>query len=443
MKKLVIVLVVVVLMLFIGAPYFTGKVAETETLKLVDKINESSLEYGATEVLSYDRGIRSTTARYKYTPPTFLAAFSKEFGEIVYVCDSSHGVMGIDYTCALEGESAYSKFVNDKLDGKDPFSVYGSISAFGGITQTIALDEVKDLDIEGSTLNIPNAKISVATDANTSEFNISGSSDSFSLEGEGQKLSLGKMTIDGDIQKIVGSLFSGDMLLELDHVDMQGALGNTSIKGISINSSTNERGDTISSKALFSVKEVVAAASPFESLEDLNLGLDLLGLDKQSVIDYQDFTQKMQRDILSSLENGTEPEANPADMAQMLPILEGMLKQGLEVNSKVSAKLNGEPNKVALDLKLLDSLTLAQMSLFMTNPDDALKKLDVSLDASLNKALVDSQPVAAAFIAQSPLVAAGKDDYTLDLKLGKKIKLNDKTMSFSELQALVFSSLPL
>jgi len=351
--------------------------------------------------------------------------------------------MGIDYTCALEGESAYSKFVNDKLDGKDPFSVYGSISAFGSITQTIALDEVKNLDIEGSTLNIPNAKISVATDANTSEFNISGSSDSFSLEGEGQKLSLGKMTIDGDIQKIVGSLFSGDMLLELDHVDMQGALGNTSIKGISINSSTNERGDTISSKALFSVKEVVAAASPFESLEDLNLGLDLLGLDKQSVIDYQDFTQKMQRDILSSLENGIEPEAGPADMAQMLPILEGMLKQGLEVNSKVSAKLNGEPNKVALDLKLLDSLTLAQMSLFMTNPDDALKKLDVSLDASLNKALVDSQPVAAAFIAQSPLVAAGKDDYTLDLKLGKKIKLNDKTMSFSELQALVFSSLPL
>jgi len=151
----------------------------------------------------------------------------------------------------------------------------------------------------------------------------------------------------------------------------------------------------------------------------------------------------MQRDILSSLENGIEPEAGPADMAQMLPILEGMLKQGLEVNSKVSAKLNGEPNKVALDLKLLDSLTLAQMSLFMTNPDDALEKLDVSLDASLNKALVDSQPVAAAFIAQSPLVAAGKDDYTLDLKLGKKIKLNDKTMSFSELQALIFSSLPL
>ena len=442
MKKIIIIVVLAALVLFFGAPYFTGKVAETETLKMVDKINQSSTEYGSTEILKYDRGIRSTSARYKYTPPIALTAISSEFGEIVFACESSHGVTGIDYTCALEGESAYSRFVAENLDGKDPISVYGSISAFGGINQTIALDEVKGLEVDGATLNFPNAELSIDTDASASKFDINGYSDSFELGGQGENLSVGKMSIEGDFEKITGALFTGDMLMKVDHFDMQSVLGDTSIKGITMLTNASEQGDNLSSQLQFSVKEIAAAASPLGTVEDLDLKLDLMGLDKQSIIEYQEFTQRIQRDILSSLESGTEPQANPADMAQMMPILEGLLKQGLEVNSKVSAKLDGKPNKISLDLKLLEALSLAQMSLFMTNPDDALKKLDVALDASLDKSLVDSQPIAAAFIGQSPLVNAGSDDYSIDLALGKEIKLNGKVMSFSELQVLVFSSMP-
>jgi len=440
LKKLIIVIAFVLAALLFGAPYYTGKVAEAETLKLVDSMNQSSAEYGSTEVLNYDRGLRSTTARYKYTPPAPFETFSKEFGDIVYACESNHGVTGIDYTCALEGESAYSKFVDEKLDGKDPLSVFGSISAFGGITQTIALDEVKGLEVDGATLNFPKAQISLATDTNASSFDISGGSDAFEMEGNGEKLSVGKMTIEGDFSQVTGSLFTGDMLMKVDHVNTVGALGESSFKGLSVSSDASEQGDTLSSKVLFSIKEVVAPGLPFETAEDINFGLDLAGLDTQSVIEYQEFVQQVQRDTLAALENGSE--VDPNQMAQIMPILEGMLKEGLKVNSKMSAKLNGKPNEIALDLKLLESLTLAQMGLFMTNPDDALAKLDVSLDASLDKALVDAQPLAAAFIAQSPLMAAGSDDYSVDLKLGKKIELNGKAMSFSELQVLVFSSLP-
>jgi len=440
LKKLIIVIAFVLAALLFGAPYYTGKVAEAETLKLVDSMNQSSAEYGSTEVLNYDRGLRSTTARYKYTPPAPFETFSKEFGDIVYACESNHGVTGIDYTCALEGESAYSKFVDEKLDGKDPLSVFGSISAFGGITQTIALDEVKGLEVDGATLNFPKAQISLATDTNASSFDLSGGSDAFEMEGNGEKLSVGEMTIKADFSQVTGSLFTGDMLMKVDHVNTVGALGESSFKGLSVSSDASEQGDTLSSKVLFSIKEVVAPGLPFETAEDINFGLDLAGLDTQSVIEYQEFVQQVQRDTLAALEN--DSEVDPNQMAQIMPILEGMLKEGLKVNSKMSAKLNGKPNEIALDLKLLESLTLAQMGLFMTNPDDALAKLDVSLDASLDKALVDAQPLAAAFIAQSPLMAAGSDDYSVDLKLGKKIELNGKAMSFSELQVLVFSSLP-
>lgn len=439
MKKLIIILLLALSILFFGAPYFTGKVAETETLKLVDKINQSSTEYGTAEVINYDRSWRSTSARYKYTPPAAFAAFFEEFGEIIYACENSHGITGIDYTCALEGESVYSKFVAEKLDGKDPLSMFGSISAFGGITQTIALDEIKDIDVDGTILNLPKAQISVDTDTNGSNFKVNGGSDAFEMQGGGQNLSVGKMVIEGDFEKITGSLFTGDMLVALDHVNMVSPLGETSFKGLSVLSDASEHGDTLSSKVKFSAKEVIAAGLPFKTVEDIDFGLDFVGLDKQSVIEYQEFAQQMQRDTLSSLDGRTEPQLNPAEL---MPILEGMLKEGLEISSKINAKLDGKPNNIALDLKLLDSLTLAQMSLFMTNPDDALKKLDVSLDASLDKTLVDTQPMAAAFIAQSPLVAAGSDDYSLGLKLGENIELNGKKMSFSELQVLVFSSLP-
>ncbi len=442
MKKLIIVIVLVLAALLFGAPYYSGKVAETETLKLVEKINQSAEEYGSTEVLSYDRGVRTTSARYKYTPPAPFAAFSKEFGEVIYACESSHGIAGIDYECALEGESVYSKFVAEKLDGKDPLSVYGSISAFGGINQTITLDEVKGLEVDGATLNFPKARLSIDTDANASVFKINGGSDAFEMEGSGEMLSVGKVTLEGDFTQIAGSLFTGEMQLSADHFDMTGALGDTSFKGLTVTSDASEQGDTLSSKVNFSVDKIQAAGSPFESVEDLSFGLDFSGLDKQSVIDYQEFAQQMQRDTLAALENDVEPQSDPLQMAKLMPILEGMLKQGLEISSRANAKLNGKTNKIGLDLKLLDSLSIAQLSLFMTNPEEALKKFDVSLDASLNKNLVDAQPMVAAFIAQSPLVATGNDDYTLDLKLGKQIELNGKKMNFVELQTLVFSSMP-
>ncbi len=439
MKKLIIILVVTLSILFLGAPYFTGKVAETETLKLVEKINQSPTEYGSAEVLSYDRGVRSTSARYKYTPPIAFAALFEEFGEIIYACESSHGVVGIDYQCSLEGESSYSKFVAEKLDGKDPLSLFGSISALGGLSQTIALDEIKDVEVDGVMLSFPKAQISIETDTNATHFELSGNSAPFEMQSNGQKLSVGEVKIAGDFEKIADALFTGDMLMTLDHVNTVSPLGETSFKGLSVLSGASEQGDTLSSKIRFSVKEVIAAGLPFQTVEDIDFELDFVGLDKQSVIEYQAFAQQMQRDTLRSLESGSEPQLNPAEL---MPILEGMLKQGLEISSKINAKLDSKPNNIALDLKLLESLTLAQMSLFMTNPDEALKKLDVSLDASLDKILVDTQPMAAAFIAQSPLVAAGSDDYALNLKLGEKIELNGKKMSFSELQVLVFSSLP-
>ncbi len=441
MKKIIIP-VVIIAAIFVGAPYLTGKIAETETKKMIDGFNQSASTYGTTEVLSYERGLRSTQARYKYLPPAQFAGFAKEFGEIIYACDSSHGVTGIDFSCNLEGESAYSKFVTEELGGKDPLSIYGSISAFGGISQTIALEEVKNFELDGATVTIPNAKITVDTDAKGSAIKLSGGSDAFDMQGNGQTMNVGAMSLSGDMEKVGEGLFVGDFVMDLESFVAGGPLGETSIDGMSVRTETAENGDNLSSNAVISIKQIVSAVMPFESVKDINMAMDIDGLDKQAFIEYQQIAQQMQADAMLAIEGNQEPPMPQAQMAQLTPVIEKMLKQGLDLSSKVSAKLNGENNDIALKLKLLESLSFSQLPQFMTAPDEALKKVNIKLDASLAKQVVDGQPMAAAFITRSPLVSANADDYALNLALGQEISLNGKEMSFAELQALVFSSLP-
>ncbi len=441
MKKIIIP-VVIIAAIFVGAPYITGKIAETETKKMIDGFNQSASTYGTTEVLSYDRGFRSTQARYKYLPPSQLTGFTKEFGEIVYACDSSHGVIGIDFNCKLEGESAYSKFVAEKLNGKDPLSIYGSISAFGGISQTIALEEVKDFELDGASITIPNSKITVDTDAKGSSIKLSGGSDAFAMQGNGQTMKVGTMSLSGDMERAGEGLFIGDFVMDLESFTAEGPLGETTIDSMSVRTETGQSGDNLSSNAVISIKEIVSAVMPFESVKDLSMAMDINGLDKQAFIEYQKIAQQMQADAMLALEENQEQAMPQAQMAQLMPALEKMLKQGLDVSSKVSAELNGENNDVALNFKLLENLSFAQMPQFMTAPDEALKKVNIKLDASLAKQVVDGQPMVAAFIARSPLVSANDNDYALNIALGEEISLNGKSMSFAELQALVFSSLP-
>ncbi len=62
LKKIIIVLIILAVALVVGAPYFTGKIAETETLKMVEKAKEDPSLYGKMEIVSYDRGYRSTNS---------------------------------------------------------------------------------------------------------------------------------------------------------------------------------------------------------------------------------------------------------------------------------------------------------------------------------------------------------------------------------------------
>lgn len=443
MKKIIPVVLIALLAIFLGGPYLTGKIAESETQKIITNLNQSSSEYGLTEIVSYERGMRSTKSKYRYTLPPTFATLVDRTEPIEYSCDSTHGITGIDFNCKFDGESDYSKFVAQNLDGKDPLSIYGSVSAFGGLSQTISFSEVKDLEVEGEKLNLPNMKIEVSTDASMENFDINGASDAFSIDSEKGKLSLGKMSIGGDLNRLKSKLFTGDFKIDVASFDIKEDQVNSSFKNLSITTSTKENGDNLDSTVNFTTDEIAVTNEILKTIEDVGFSITANGLDIQALVEYQEFFSQMQQDMLASASNENQPQVDPMQMAALMPVIERMLKEGLHVSTDLKAKLNGEPSNFNLDLKLLEAITLAQLPAFMAQPDESLKKVDVSLGLALNKKLIDSQPMVAGMISQSPLISAAKNDYTIDLKLGEKIELNGKAMSFQELQILVLSNLPM
>lgn len=444
MKKSIIVLIILAIALVIGAPYFTGKIAETETQKMVEKAKEDPSLYGQLEIVSYDRGYRSTNAKYSYTPPAFMGSLMGSNEPIEYGCDSKHGILGIDYLCKLEGSNAYIDFVSAKLDGKDPLSMYGSVSAFGGITQTLEIDAIENLDIDGESISTPNALISVATDSEMNAFTIDGRSEAFNFEDkDGSAVNIGKVSIKGDLEAVADLVYAGDFNMSLDSFKLKDGDNDVALTGMSMSSRGVENGDNVDSFLVAKIGSIKTANPSMESVEDVKVEFEFNGIDTEALAEYQAFSMKLQREMLSSIETGAEPEIDPNMMLQMLPIFEKMLKPGLELNMAFDAKLNGTDNSLALDSTLLEPLTFTQMAMFVTNTEEALKKLDIKLDTALAKPFIDSQPMAAGMISQSPLIETTTDAYKLKLALGEKIELNGKTLSFEELQTLVFSSMPM
>jgi uncharacterized protein YdgA (DUF945 family) len=443
LKKPIIVLIILAIALVVGAPYITGKVAETETQKMVDRAKEDPALYGKIDIVSYDRGYRSTNAKYSYTPPAFLGTIFESDTPIEYTCDSEHGILGIDYLCKLEGSNAYTDFVSEKLEGKDPLSMYGSVSVFGGITQTLEVEAIKDLDIDGQLISTPNALISVETDNEMKAFNIDGRSEAFNFEDSDSAISIGEFSFKGDIGAVAELVYAGDFDMSLENFKLKDDGNDIALTGMTWSSKNVENGDNIDSYGVAKIASIEMSDASMESVEDVKVEFEFNGIDTAALAEYQAFSMKIQREMLSSIETGQEPELDPNMMLQMLPIFESMLKPGLEINMAFDAKLNGTDNSLALESKLLEPLTFTQMAMFVTNTEEALKRLDIKLNTALAKSFIDSQPMAAGMISQSPLIETTSDAYKLKLALGEKIELNGKTLSFEELQTLVFSSMPM
>ncbi len=282
--------------------------------------------------------------------------------------------------------------------------------------------------------------MTIETNQAMSALAFNGQVDPFEVENENRRFSLGEISFTGDAEAIADVFIVGDFAMSLDKFSLKNASNEVALADFSVYSKSVENGDNVDSYSIVKIASLETSDGTTADVEDFILTTEVNGLNTAALIEYQALSMQLQRDWLATFESSDVANSDPNPMLKMLPIIESMLKPGLEIKIAAQAKLDGMDNSLSLSSLLLEPLTLAQMPLFLADPEAALKKLECHIHASLAKSFVDLQPIVAGMIAHSPMIEATADHYQLTLTMGNEIELNGQVISLEALQSLALGN---
>ena len=436
MKKFIIPIIFVVVVL-LAAPYVTGKVAETQIHRLVEQLNQSSLQNGSSEIVSYDRSYFKSRSEYRYMLPIQYRSLLNGVESIDYQCDIDHGVIGIGYHCSVSNTQQYTDFINEYFEGRDPFSMFGVVNAFGGLSHTIAVEEVKDLKLgqDGSQINIAKTEVTIDTNKDLSRYDIHGDMASLTLTSANESMNIDKVLLGGDITSLQDGLFIGDLNFSINSMALSDSENTVNIEGLETFTSADQDDDKLDSTTQVAINKMTLANAPFEIADDLKFSLAVNDVSIDALLDYQAYTRKIQNQLLNSQEN--IPAVDPMEV---VPIIERMLAKGFNIEFDLSGKLDEKSNSASFTLELIDSLNMSDAMALAYAPQETLNKLKLNIATKFNSDTVNADPKLAATVLNSPLFEQSSEEYLMNLNLGKESNLNGQSMTIQELQTLMMSS---
>ncbi len=441
MKKALIAVVVLAAGGVAAMPYFTGKVAETETRRMVGEFNANPEQYGTTTIASYERGYGSSTVQYDYEPPFMLAEILDVDGPLKYDCDYQHGIMGVDFSCNLLRNEAYKKIVEDVFKGVDPIAITGAFSASGDLTQNIDVAEI-DSDEDGVVFKLKPSRFTLSADKAMTVFDTKTEIGAMQFTNAEGSLNLAASELDMVIKPTELGLAEADYEMRIGDLNFVDQGQKTAIKGVEMSGTGVERGENMDYTLNMKIASLNAEGEQAFTVDNLVVDSKTLGLNSQALVDYQAFATQMQLDVLQQLESGEQKEPDPAQFMAILPIIENMMNEGLNISLAVSGDVMGKPNSAGIDFKLLKKTSFTELSAFMFNPEAVLGNLSLDVKTSLNKELVQSNPAVGAMIGSNPVFQDADGNYQTAIKVGAESSVNGKTVSFQELQGMLLSGMP-
>ncbi len=436
MKKGLIAVAVLVAGGVAAMPYVTGKIAESETRNMLGIMSEKPEQYGRMAIKQYDRGYRSSKVSYDYELPASLALMAG--GEKTYVvdCDYVHGLLGITYDCDFLGNPEYKAFIEKEFDGKDPVSLTGAVTMGGGWSQNLAIEAI-DAETDTGTFKLEPSTMSVQTNKEFSVYEGEvklGKFDIASVEGT---LKMNPSNLVFNLKPTEIGLYEGKYTMDVGDLELL-AEGNTmTMSGLTLDAEGVERGEVMDAMVDLSLADFSGGGA---SAKNVKLKYDVLGLNSQALLDYQEFANQMQADMLASLEEGDVEAATANQMMALLPIVERMLDKGLKLNVKASGDIMEKPNSMQIDMELLKKTSFTELSALAFNPESVLSHFNVSMAASLNQGLVQSNPQLGAMIANSPFFKSVDGNYETALKVGEESAVNGQKVSFQQLMGMAMAA---
>jgi len=435
MKKIIIIPVVLLVAAFIGMPYIVGKVAEKASYEIVAKTNQDSDIYGTTEITEYQRSFRSTKSSFSYSPPDSFTELGWVYGDIKYQCDGSHGVLSYSYSCNLLQVGQYVEFINEHLNGIDPFSIEGQISVFGKITQLIKVDSFSIEEDDGK-LEFKGASIESITDGKLRDYILDGEFKGLVFSNDETQGIIEKSTLSGDIYITDDKLQFGDIKIDLNKIDLKSEQGNKHLifKNVLVTTSSKEKGENVDVNLQFDANKLsITENQVSHDIDNFELGLELTGLDRNAVVELNEISKEL----------STNTELTPEQSLQFLPVVEKLLKKGLILSFDIKTDYQGETAYGDLNVNFIDNMTLAESSALMFNPESILDKLIVKSTTKIPNSIIVTKPELKFLLEESPLYKAAGSGFESSIVLEKdNVSLNGDSIDFMELLGTVMQSMP-
>ena len=430
MRKIIIIALVAAAVGLSGAPYLSGFIAERETRNMANTLNEDG-RYGQIDIVSYERGMRSSRVESEYTLPAYWQALLETSDPIKYACDYAHGMTGIVYNCDFKSNPAYEAVMDQYFAGEDPLLITGNISAFGGSDQTIELRALEQDLEDGVALKLAAVKVVIESDSGFREHDGKARIGALEITSNDGSFTLTDSEISWDTSTAPSGLMLVDFEASVEDLGFTDQQQTLSMRSLTMSNALDEKSGKLASKFLLASEAVNGAPV---AIEDFKMGLAIAGLDSAAVLEYQAFIENIQAEILES--GGARPP-ELSRLMPMLPILEKMLNKGLGVKVDLNVRLDDTPNSLEFDSRLLEKTTFSQLTAFMFDPESILKNFDIRLSASLDAVLLDNKLGVGPLLAASPLVIADGQTYKTSLKLGAQPELNGEPISIEELQMMI------
>jgi len=420
MKKVIIPIVVLVIAAFIGMPYITGKVAESETNKLVDRMNQGSQSYGHTEITKYKRGFRSTESSFK-----LLFPYAGDEVEVLYSCDGSHGVISYSYECQIDSLGEYKAFVDTYLEGSDPLSVTGSVSILGSIEQRINLDAIEDIQTDGGKLSSKGGFVSIETDPKLKNFKFDGDIGSSEFSVEDVMLKINSVELNGDIEIADDGVQLGEADFVASNFIYSKSNSTLEVKAFEVDTETTGNNESIAFDYDISAQNVVVKSDKeFPPIKKAVINLTGKGFDRTSVAQ---LTKTLQ-------EVSEQGDFTPEQQAVLIPAAEGLLKKGLGLKLDVDFDFDKDEMTSEIDFKLIDDATITDLSAVVFNPESLLDKLSLENSVFLPETILEFDDSLAATVRNSPMFNRKGNGFKSELILKKNdMSLNGEKVTFAEL----------
>lgn len=400
MKKGIIVVVAIAALAGLSLPYINGRVMERIVYEASDNINQMYTDSGSDikiEIEQYDRGVTKSFIDWKIDLGMFASVYGID--EIRFVEEADHGYKGVTSQTRLENNPWFQDFLDQYLNGQNPFQIKTVYPLKGDIVSTITMDAFTVDNAEGITGSVKPATMSLSMDKHLTRI---GTDLSWQGLHAGDMIQVDGLSAKTQLNRISTHIWAGTSSFNLaqlwvkdkgDHVAMKNATADTQIV-------FHKESNRLDISLGMGVEELAEKGAPV-----LDGGVFKVHLDQLDAAGYEQIAQMyaaMVSDMVKAMgEKGFDPQKMDsffqrhaaAQGLQMMTEFEKLLRKGLMIRiSELKARLPKGEVDGFLRLALKKNMTMAGFMPVMMNPDILLDIFDLETRLTLPEALGGNNP---------------------------------------------------